>query len=100
MSRLETYCVENFPPKATLTENGFHSGTLFMFDECTHQGAFEFFEVGVYDDAMKQAARIGGVALLANVCFDGFINTRSGEGEVTVRHLASSHHSDAFSPNL
>lgn len=88
MAKLETYHIEEFPGKALLESHDCRTDILYMYDDNTNQGAFEIFDVSVYDDAMKRAARIGGRAVFAAAQFNGYVNTGSGEGEITVRHRA------------
>jgi hypothetical protein len=99
MPKLETYRVNDFPTKAALEANDSKTDVMYMFDEHTHQGAFEVLSVETYDAAAKRSIRIGGTALLAAARFHGYINASKREGEIIVRHQSLNRRDDAFVTN-
>lgn len=88
MSRLERYYLDDFSANEHAELADPHSEPVFMVTP-SGQHAFEFLDITRYEDSAVKAARIGGVALLANAKFDGHMSLIDQHGEITIRHRRS-----------
>lgn len=89
MSRLERYHIDCFSAEKHLQHDSSLDEPVFMTTP-NGQGAFEYLYISRYDTAAVKSARIGGVALLAGVNFDGHLSLVDNSGELTVRHRSVS----------